>query len=323
MTTNPLLLEGFTHREVQSGGCRIHLIDAGSGPAVVLCHGFPEFWLSWRHQIPALVAAGYRVLALDMRGHGGSDAPAEVADYSVLHTVGDVIAVLDDLEIDRAVIVGHDAGTTTAYHTALMRPDRIVGVAGLSVPYIPRGPVSLLTGLRQVAPPDFYMLYFQQPGLAEQEFERDVAETLRRILYANSGMCPAAPIVMRAIDGALLPNLPSAPGSIDFISNEDFAEYHNTFRRTGFRGGLNGYRVFDLNWALTAPWNGMGLPVPSLYIGGELDTVLTFPGFRDAAVQMDRAMFLESAGHWIHAEKPAEVNAALLAFIASCQHEAG
>jgi pimeloyl-ACP methyl ester carboxylesterase len=255
------------------------------------------------------------VIALDMRGHGESDAPADVDDYSVLHTVGDVIGVMDALGIHRVVLVGHDAGTTTAYHAALMLPDRVRGVVGLSVPYIPRGPVSLIEGLRQAAPPGFYMHYFQTPGVAELELDADVRESITRLFLANSGENPDGPIMMIVPEGGtLLGTLPSAE-AMGFADSAAIQKYVDAYSRTGFRGGLNGYRVFQRNWELTAPWHGMALPVPACFVGGTKDTVLYFPGFKDAALATGDALLLEGAGHWIQAERASDVNARLLTFM--------
>lgn len=307
------------HHFIDVDGCRIHVVDEGTGPAVLLCHGFPEYWRSWRKQIPILVGAGYRVLAFDMRGHGQSDAPGSVEDYSVAHTVGDVIATMDALAIERAVIVGHDAGTTTAYHAALMRPDRIRGVFGLSVPYIPRGEMSLIRALRGAVPPAFYMIYFQEPSIAEADLEADPREALRRLFFANSGAYEGAPIMMMAAPGGgLVETLPAPAGAMEFMSDQELDAYAEQYGRTGFRGGLNGYRVFERNWEITAPWRGARLPVPAAYIGGNADTVLGFPGFRAAAEQMGDATFVDGAGHWIQAERPDLVNEALLRFLATC-----
>tara|TARA_A100001391_G_scaffold119260_1_gene81188 strand:+ start:36555 stop:37496 length:942 start_codon:yes stop_codon:yes gene_type:complete len=306
------------HHYLEVNACRIHVVEAGAGPAVLLCHGFPEYWRSWRKQIPALVDAGYRVLAFDMRGHGESDAPAELDRYSVAETVGDVIGVMDALAIGRAAIVGHDAGTTTAYHAALMRPDRIRGVMGLSVPYIPRGPHSLIGALRASMPPEFYMLYFQEEGRGEADLGADPRKTLERLFFANSGEYADAPIMMMAKPGGgLVENLPSPPQPMGFIDEEELQAYCDLYATTGFRGGLNGYRVFDLNWQITAPWHDAPLPVPNAFVGGTLDTVLHFPGFREAAERMDRATFIDGAGHWIHAEYPERVNNALMDFLAT------
>ncbi|WP_433566761.1 alpha/beta fold hydrolase [Nocardia sp. CA-151230] len=306
------------HHYVEINRLRLHFVEAGDGPAVVLCHGFPELWYSWRHQLPALAEAGYRAIALDMRGHGESEAPDAVEDYDVCRTVGDVVGLLDLLEIDKAVLVGHDAGTSTAYHAALMRPDRVRGVMGLSVPYIPRGPLSILEGFDGAVPDGFYMRYFQDHGVAERDLERDVEESLRRLIYANSGLNPQVPFLMTVPDGGtLIEELPTPGGPMTFLSDADLAVYSENYSRNGFRGGLNGYRVFQRNWEITAPWHDMALPVPSAYVGGTADTVLHFPGFRAAAEAMGQATFLDGAGHWIQAERPGDVNAALLSFLAS------
>ncbi|OCI97716.1 hypothetical protein A6U86_33840 [Rhizobium sp. AC27/96] len=280
----------------------------GEGPAVVFLHGFPELWFSWRHQMPAVAAAGFRAIALDMRGHGQTDAPANVDDYTVAHTVGDVIGVMDALSIEKAVVVGHDAGTTAAYHTALMRPDRIRGVVGLSMPYAPRGLRSNIELLAERLPAGFYMNYFQKPDVAENDLEADVGKSLTRLFFANSGdyvtQKPLLMIVPK--DGTSTDTLPTPPGPLSFMSKQELQTYVATY-----------------DWELTAPWMGMKLPVPAAYIGGTRDTVVNFPGNRARAEAMARdsggpaAVFLEGAGHWIQNERPAEVNAIILKFLAS------
>ncbi|OJY61828.1 MAG: hypothetical protein BGP16_14390 [Sphingobium sp. 66-54] len=305
----------FRHGTVDVNRIRLHYVEAGAGPVIVFCHGFPEFWYSWRHQLRFFADNGFHAIALDMRGHGESDVPDDIADYDVLHTVGDVIGLLDSLQIEHAVIVGHDAGTTTAYHAALMRPDRIVGVAGLSVPFMPRGHLSMIEALENEVPPEFYMLYFQAPGVAEADLEKNPRHSLRRLFYANSGMNPGSPIMMMATkERGLIDTLPTAPESLDFLGEDEMDLYEAAFTRTGFSGGLNGYRVFHRNWELTSPWNGMALPIPNLFIGGSVDTVLQFPGFRDAAEAMEEFHILEDAGHWIQSERTPDVNDILLRF---------
>ncbi|MCX5471512.1 alpha/beta hydrolase [Alcaligenes sp. A-TC2] len=308
----------LSHHYIEVNRVRLHYVEAGSGPAVIFCHGFPELWYSWRHQLPALAKTGYRAIALDMRGHGESEAPAEVGSYGVMQTVGDVIGLMDALGIEKAVMVGHDAGTSTAYHTALMRPDRVRGVMGLSVPYIPRGDLSILEAFEGAVPPGFYMQYFQAPGVADHDLERDVKRSLRRLIYANSGLNPQAPFLMLVPGGGtLVDTLPEPEDAMSFLSEDDLDVYAAAYKRSGFRGGLNGYRVFQRNWEDTAAWNGMALPVPAAYVGGNLDTVLQFPGFREAAQAMGQAIFLDGAGHWIQTERAQEVNTALLSFLDS------
>src|SRR5215831_16631617 len=173
MTTEP------THRTVETNGIRMHVAEMGAGPLVVLCHGFPESWYSWRHQLPALAAAGFRVVAPDMRGYGGTDQPEAIDQYTLFHLVGDMVGLLDALRVEQAVIAGHDWGAPVAWLAALLRPDRFRGVIGLSVPYRPRGEVRPTTVMPQTADAVFYQLYFQTPGVAEAEFERDIRSTIR------------------------------------------------------------------------------------------------------------------------------------------------
>ena len=184
------------HRTVETNGIRMHVAEQGEGPLVVLCHGFPESWYSWRHQLRALADAGFHAVAPDMRGYGRTEAPAEIDRYSMLHLVGDIVGLLDALGAETAVIAGHDWGAPVAWHAALLRPDRVRGVIGLSVPYRPRGSTPPLTVLRAALGPGFYMLYFQEPGRADEELARDIPATFRKVLYAASGTAPPlVPIV--------------------------------------------------------------------------------------------------------------------------------
>ena len=179
-----------THRLIDTNGIRMHIAEQGSGPLVVLLHGFPESWYSWRHQLQALADAGYHAVAPDQRGYGQSDRPVDIQKYTQLHLVGDVIGLLDALGEEQAVVAGHDWGAPVAWTTALMRPDRVRGVVGLSVPYLPRGPVSLLAAVRAALGDRFYISYFQQVGVADAELARDVRATMRRLLYSASGDVP-------------------------------------------------------------------------------------------------------------------------------------
>src|ERR671924_1482590 len=174
-------------RMVETNGIRLHIAEQGEGPLVILCHGFPESWYSWRHQLPALAAAGFHAVAPDMRGYGRTDGPDEIDQYTLLHLVGDVVGLLDALGAESAVIAGHDWGAPVAWHAALLRPDRFRAVIGLSVPFRPRASVRPSTVMPQTNDAVFYQLYFQTPGVAEAEFERNVCLTIRRLLYSASG----------------------------------------------------------------------------------------------------------------------------------------
>src|SRR6266446_6885957 len=184
------------HRFIETNGIRMHVAEAGAGPLVVLCHGFPESWYSWRHQLPALSAAGFHAVAPDMRGYGQSGRPEAIDQYTLLHLVGDMVGLVDALGAEEAVIAGHDWGAPVAWHAALLRPDRFRGVIGLSVPFRPRGTVRPTTAMPQTDEAIFYQLYFQTPGVAEAELERDVRATMRRLAYSGSGDAPRLDIEM-------------------------------------------------------------------------------------------------------------------------------
>jgi pimeloyl-ACP methyl ester carboxylesterase len=175
------------HRTVETNGIRMHVAEQGDGPLVLLCHGFPESWYSWRHQLAVLAAAGFHAVAPDMRGYGRTDQPADVDQYTLLHLVGDMVGLVDALGGGPAVIAGHDWCAPVAWHAALLRPDRFRAVVGLSVPYRPRGAVRPSTVMPQTDDAIFYQLYFQAPGVAEAELSRDVRGSIRRLLYAGSG----------------------------------------------------------------------------------------------------------------------------------------
>lgn len=315
-----------THRIVETNGIRLHLAEHGTGPLVLLCHGFPESWYSWRHQLSALGAAGFRAVAPDMRGYGQSDRPDEIERYTLFHLVGDMVGVLDALNADQAVIVGHDWGAPVAWSAALMRPDRFRGVIGLSVPYLPRGRARPTTVMPHNADAMFYQLYFQAPGEAEAEFDRDAGLALRKILSAASGDAPpradgdAVGMVPRR--GGFLARMPNPATLPAWLSEADLAVYTGEFARTGFRGGLNWYRNIDRNWELLAPFAGARVTVPALYVAGDRDLVVSFPGMnelistlRTFVPNLRGTLMLKGCGHWTQQERAAQVNAAILEFL--------
>jgi pimeloyl-ACP methyl ester carboxylesterase len=311
----------ISHRTIETNGIRMHVAEAGEGPAVLLCHGFPEAWHSWRHQLEVLAAAGYRAIAPDMRGYGGTEAPASVADYTLLHLVGDMVGLLDALAIPQAVIAGHDWGAPVAWNAALLRPDRFRAVAGLSVPYAPRGPASPFDLLRRAGRHRFYQLYFQAPGVADNELRRDPAATLRRTFFTLSGDVPEAQRWNPDLpEGGFLASLAEPAALPAWLPEAEFALYVDTFRRTGFRGGLNWYRNIERNWALMAPFAGARVQVPGLFVAGRRDPVLGWAGRAVEALPqtvpgLRGTVLIETAGHWVQQEAAAEVNAALLEFL--------
>jgi pimeloyl-ACP methyl ester carboxylesterase len=316
-----------THRFVETNGIRMHIAEQGSGPLVVLLHGFPELWYSWRHQLSALAEAGYHVVAPDQRGYGQTDRPADVRQYTQLHLIGDVVGLLDSLGEEQAVVIGHDWGAPVAWNTALLRPERVRGVVGLSVPYRPRGAISSLKAIRGRLGERFYQAYFQEPGVAEAELERDARTTLRRLLYAASGDVQAdvnSKLLVLPPGRGWLDELPEPPELPAWLSSEDLEVFASEFSRTGFTGGLNWYRTIDLSWELMAAWQGAVVRPPALYVAGDRDLVVQFPGLKDALAGLQRfipnlrgTLLLPGCGHWTQQERPAEVNAALLEFLGS------
>lgn len=308
-------------RTIAANGIDIFTLEQGQGPLVLLCHGWPELSYSWRHQIGPLAAAGYRVVAPDMRGFGRTSAPTDVNAYSIFDHVGDMVALVAALGEKQAVIVGHDWGAPVAWHAALFRPDIFKAVAGLSVPPPFRGRGRPLETLRKDGIENFYWQYFQPPGLAEAEFERDVAFTMRAV-FARGFSDPAASLFIEPGKGFL--GEPSIERSLpEWISESELAQFVAAYRASGFRGGLNWYRNIDRNWELTAPWQGAQIHQPSLFIAGTEDSVIKGLIGAKRVHDMERVLpnlkqklLIEGAGHWIQQERPAEVNAALIAFLA-------
>ena len=316
------------YRTIETNGIRIHLAEQGTGPLVVLCHGFPESWYSWRHQLSALAEAGFHAVAPDMRGYGRTDRPEAIDQYTLFHLIGDVIGLLDALGAERAVIAGHDWGAPVAWHAALMRPDRFRGVIGLSVPFRPRGAVRPTTMMPQTDDAVFYQLYFQTPGVAEAEFEHDIGRFIRGTLCSMSGdmVHGEAAALMVPRQGGLLARwathfvnpvtLPS------WLTQADVDFYSGEFARTGFRGGLNYYRNIDRNWELLAAFAGARVTVPALYIAGDRDPVLKLPGMDQLipnlpqfVPELRRTIILPGCGHWTQQERAAEVNTAIIDFL--------
>ncbi len=307
-------------RTISANGIDQFLLEQGEGPLVVLCHGWPELSYSWRHQIPAIAAAGFHVVAPDMRGFGRTSAPADVDAYSIFDTAGDMVALVAALGEKQAVIIGHDWGAPVAWHAAMFRPDVFTAVAGLSVPPPTRGRGLPLVTLRESGITNFYWQYFQAPGTAEAELERDVGLTMRTVL-GRGFSDPAASLFIEEGKGFLGDARADRPLP-DWLSEADLIYFSEAYRKSGFRGGLNWYRNIDRNWGLTAPWQGAQIHQPSLFIAGSKDSVITglIGGKRVADMErvlprLRQKLIVEGAGHWIQQERTEEVNAALIAFL--------
>ena len=318
------------HRVVETNGIRMHVAECGVGPLVLLCHGFPECWYSWRHQLPALAKAGFHVVAPDMRGYGETDRPKEIEEYTLLHLVGDMIGLLDVLGEESTVIAGHDWGAPVAWHSALLRPDRFRAVIGLSVPFRPRLPVRPTSVMPQTDDALFYQLYFQTSGIAEAEFERDVRLSIRSLLYSASGDAPrrdntgmpGGEVGMVPRQGGFLSRLMNPASLPHWLTDAEVDFYVKEFTRTGFRGGLNWYRNIDRNWELLAPFTAARVSVPALYVAGDRDLVIAFrgmdqliPNLAKFVPQLRGTLMLPGCGHWTQQERPREVNDAMLDFL--------
>ncbi|SEB65818.1 Pimeloyl-ACP methyl ester carboxylesterase [Streptomyces sp. 2131.1] len=309
------------HRTVQGPAGRLHLVEQGTGPLVLLVHGFPESWYSWRHQLPALASAGYRAAAIDVRGYGRSSKPTAVDAYRMLELVEDNVAVVRALGEENAVVIGHDWGSNIAATSALLHPEVFRAAGLLSVPYAPPGGPRPTDVFSQVGGPEqeFYVSYFQEPGRAESEMEPDVRGWLAGFYAALSADTmpaehePDPHFVARG--GRLRDRFPAARLPA-WLSEEDLDVYAGEFERTGMTGALNRYRNMDRDWQDLAPHRGAPVTQPSLFIGGTLDASTTWmsdaiDAYPSTLPRLSASHLLEGCGHWLQQERPAEVNGLL------------
>jgi pimeloyl-ACP methyl ester carboxylesterase len=290
---------------VEINGINLEVAEYGprDGPVVILLHGFPELGYSWRHQIEPLANAGYRLLVPDLRGFGGSDAPAETDAYAIDVLAGDVLGLLDHGRAERGTLIGHDWGADVAWKTAWLHPERIRAVAGLSVPFAPRAPAPPLELMRAHLGDDFYIVWFQEPGVAEAALGRDVRRTLTTSRVWDAGWAQER----------------DNPRTPPFLTEEELAVYVATYTRTGFRGGLNYYRNIDRNWERTATIAERRISQPALFLTGERDPVRRFmPAtvMEGWVTDLRVDAIVPGAGHWVQQERPAQVNAQLLRWLA-------
>ena len=315
------------HRMVETNGIRLHVAEQGEGPLVILCHGFPECWYSWRHQLPALAKAGFRAVAADLRGYGRSDRPEEVEKYTILDDIGDVVGLVDALGAKQAVIAGHDIGAAIAWQSALLRPDRFRAVIALSPPFRSRafgnsGPPTTLMPRTENAV--FYQLFLQTPE-AEAGLGRDLGLTFRYQFYTLSGDRPLSagvgglPPGMMPRRGGFLTDPPSLPA---WVTASDVDVYVKEYARSGFHGPLAWWRNIDRGWELMAPFAGAAVTVPALYMAGERDFVAAVFS-QDIANQsalvpkLRPPIMLPGCGHWTQQERAPEVSAAMIDFLRS------
>jgi pimeloyl-ACP methyl ester carboxylesterase len=293
----------MSERRMAVNGIELNVLDEGVGPLVVLCHGFPELAFSWRHQIPALRSEGFRVLAPDMRGFGRSSAPAEVESYDVVALCDDMCGLLDAVGEQAAIFVGHDWGANVVWQLAVRAPERVRAVAGLSVPFIPRAPAAPIPIMRSHLGEDFYIVWFQAPGVADAALAQDVRRTLTTKRQWTA-------------QWAQEDDSPSEPPA--WMSEQELGVYVEAFERTGFTGGLNWYRNIDRNWELGADVAERRIEQPSLFLTGERDPVRQFmpaEAMRGWVTDLRAEIVVPGVGHWVQQEAPGAVNAALLDFL--------
>jgi epoxide hydrolase A/B len=315
------------HQILAVNRIRLHVVSEGEGPLVLLVHGFPESWYSWRHQLPALAAAGYRAAAIDVRGYGRSSAPVAIDAYRMLCHIADNVALVAALDAEQAVVVGHDWGAPIAWNSALLRPDVFRAVAGLSVPFSPAGDTRPSDAFRRMGGDEqFYIEYFQQPGRAERELEHDVRRWLLGFYFSASGEAPPfgpAGTVATIPHGAEMQDRFAFPQAMPaWLTEDDLDVYAGEFERTGFTGGLNRYRNVDRDWEDLSVFRGRPIGVPALFVGGDRDgpTIWGMPSierFGETLPELHRSLILPGCGHWTQQERPDEVNEALLEFLSS------
>jgi pimeloyl-ACP methyl ester carboxylesterase len=307
------------HREIEANGISLHFVEEGEGPAVVFCHGFPAIWSCWKAQMEAVASAGFRAIALDMRGYGGSSAPVEADAYTPYQTVGDLVAILDAVGTATASVVGHDFGANVAWNAAMMRPDRFTAVCGMSVQYRQPGGPSFLDKLRAAGEHQFYWFDMMKPE-SDQAWA-NAAVTVPGMLYWTSGEAPEASR-WNPFDpsrGLLRPAPPMAPRTID---SSYIADAVAAFTATGFHGPLNYYRAVDPFTRASAAFAGAKIRQPSMFLAGTLDgmSLIAPPSpesMRSNLADLRSFTMLERVGHWAQLEAPDATNAALLAFLRS------
>ncbi|XP_074592757.1 epoxide hydrolase 2-like [Curcuma longa] len=314
-------MEGIGHRTLLVNGIQMHIAEKGEGPVVILLHGFPELWYSWRHQIISLAARGYRAIAPDLRGYGDTDAPSSTSAYTILHIVGDIVALIEALAQDQVFVVGHDWGAMVAWWLCVLRPEKVKALVNLSVVYSLCNPKQRrVDWIRDIFGEDHYICRFQEHGTIEAEFAQIGTTTiLKKFLTYRT---PAAIMVPKekGFEGSL-----ETPISLpSWFTEEDINYFASKFEKSGFTGGLNYYRCFNLSWELTAPWIGVQVNVPTKFIVGDLDLTYHMPGiqdhihkggFKNAVPLLEDIVVMEGVGHFINQEKPHDISDHIYDFI--------
>ncbi|MED6171282.1 hypothetical protein PIB30_039356 [Stylosanthes scabra] len=315
-------MEEIEHRRVEVNGINMHVAEKGQGPVVLFLHGFPELWYSWRHQIVSLSQKGYRCVAPDLRGYGDTDAPASVDSYTCFHIVGDIVALIQSLQVEKVLLVAHDWGALMGWHLCMFRPDLVKAYVCLSVPFLPRNPtVPTVDAMRALYGDDYYICRFQEVGKVEAEMAKVGAEyVLKNILTTRKTGPPIFPKgeYGTAFNPDMKESLPS------WLTQQDLAYYVSKFEKTGFTGGLNYYRNLNLNWELMAPWSGAKMKVPVKFITGELDMVYTSSGrkdyiesgdFKEDVPNLEEVIIQQGVAHFNNQETPHDITNHIYHFI--------
>jgi len=319
-----------TQRRLPTNGIELNIAEQGKSrggednPLVLLLHGFPESWYSWRHQFAPLANAGYHVVAPDMRGYGKSDKPGAIDAYNQVAIMADIIGLIAALGHETATVIGHDWGAPTAWGCALHYPEQVNAVGALSVPFMPRPPLAPMAAMREMFKGQFfYQLYFQEPGVAEAEFERDIQTALRKFLVMAAGETDLSKLPVKGPEDDLFSGLPNPEKLPPWLTQNELDFYVQEFSRSGFRGPLNYYRNHDLTWELTAASPEI-IEQPALFVAGEKDGVILLAA--DALQQMPQRLsdlrineLIPQIGHWTQQEAPTAVNDALLRFLATVE----
>ncbi len=312
----------ITQRRVATNGIELNIAEQGpaDGPLVLMLHGFPESWYSWRHQFAPLAAAGYHAVAPDMRGYGNSDKPNDISAYNQVEVTRDIIGLIPALGYETAVVFGHDWGAPTAWGCALNYPEQISAVGALSVPFSPRSPVQPMPAMREMFKGQFfYQLYFFEPGVAEAEFEADIRTALKKFLMMGAGGTDLSALPQKGPDDDLLSGLPNPDTLPAWLTEADLDFYTAEFTRSGMRGPLNYYRNHDLTWELTAD-APTEIHQPAMFVAGEQDGVIMMAAqaLQDMPTYVKDLRLnrlISGIGHWTQQEAPDEINTAMLEFL--------
>ncbi len=319
-------------RIIETNGVKIRAAVQGEGPLIIMAHGFPESWYSWRHQMAPFAAAGFTACAIDVRGYGGSDKPRAVEAYAMKELTADVAGIVDALSPNApAVLIGHDWGAPIVWHTALLHPSKVRAVAGLSAPYFGLPPAPLNQIFKAMFTDQgkfFYMSYFQDEGVAEAEFEADVRGALRRLYFASSADSHGQWTTLdKKVGEPMLQGLEDPNPFPAWLSAADIDYYVGEFERSGFRGPINRYRNFERDWALMKAEPSHVIRQPSLFIAGAQDMVLKMFGdgnvaaiearMRENMSDLRGVHIIPNSGHWTQQEKPEATTRLLIDWLAT------